>query len=486
MTPRIRGLKPWTVILGAVSRLGLRTLVLTIFALALVNITVTLAMRWSAPDFDDSLAGPPMIRQAAAAARLMDDLRDETRQVALAALSSPVLQFSLSERFDDTAPVENPAPVFVPLISMYQAVLGDRPFSVYQRGEIRRGFLRPTTLSDDIIIVMRLADGTGLIVSSGEEYRRLVASYGITLAVGILSVVLIGLMTWASLSYARPLEHLARASRSFVERANAAGRIEPLPETGPRPVRELASALNLAGTKIARAMTEQTTTLAAIAHDLRTYLTRLRIRSEFIEDAVQREKFASDIDDMSRLLDDTLLLGEAAHRTPDFARVDLTEWLAAFVARRAEVGDMVRAQTPPSAITADIAAPELTRVLNNLVDNALRYAGSACVAVSSVGPGAVAIDVLDEGPGVPPDFITEMSRPFTRIEESRSRDTGGAGLGLAIAKALVQQIGGGLSLSNLDHGGFRARVTLSVTSVIQPYREASTAALTGLRTSSGP
>jgi len=460
--------RPWTAIFRAASRLGLRSLVLTIFALALVNITFAIAMSWSVPDFDNSLAGPPMVRQAAAAARLMDELNAETRPVALAALNSAVLQFSLSERFDDTPPVENPAPVFVPLISMYQAILDDRPFSVYQRGGARTGLLRPTTLSDDIIIVMRLADGTGLIVSSGEEYRRLVGSYGVTLVIGVLSVVLIGLMTWASLSYARPLEHLARASRSFVESANTAARFEPLPETGPRPVRELASALNLAGARIARAMTEQTTTLAAIAHDLRTYLTRLRMRNEFIDDPVQRAKTATDIEDMSRLIEDTLLLGAVTHRKPDFSRVDLTEWLAGFVARRAEVGDAVHAETPPTAITADIAEPELTRVLNNLVDNALRYAGSASIAVERVDPGTVVIDVVDDGAGVPADFLAEMSNPFTRIEGSRSRDTGGAGLGLAIAKALLQQIGGGLSLSNLDRGGFLARVTLTVTAPNQP------------------
>lgn len=468
MKPENRMGRPWTTILGAVGRLGLRMLVLMIVAIALVNVTVAYAMRRSAPQFDNSLAGPPMVRQAAAAARLMDDLNAENRPVALAALNSPVLQFSLSDRFEDTPPVENPAPTFVPLISMYQAVLGDRPFSVYQRGEVRRGLLRPAKLSDDIIIVMRLTDGTGLVVSSGEDYRRLVGSYGVSLVIGILSVVLIGLMTWASLSYARPLEHLARASRTFVEGANNTARLEPLPEAGPRPVRELASALNLAGTRIVHAMNEQTTTLAAIPHDLRTYLTRLRMRNEFTLDPEQRNKNAKDIEDMSRLIDDTLLFGQAANRKPAFTRVDLTAWLAAFVARRVEVGDAVQTRMPPAAVFTGIAPPELTRVLNNLVDNALRYAGSASVAVSLVDPETVAIDVIDKGPGVPMDFIAEMTSPFTRIEGSRSRDTGGAGLGLAIAKALVQKIGGDLTLSNLEQDGFRARVTLPLGPPDQP------------------
>ncbi len=452
--------QPWTARIQGVRRLGLRTLVLTIFALALLNITVAIATRLSAPDLDSGLTGPPIMRQIAAAARLMDELEDDGRSEALAALSSPVLQFSLSERFDDTPPVENPAPVFVPIISMYGALLGDRPFSVYRRSGDGTGLLRRATLRDELIIVIRLADGSGLVVSNGEEYRRLVASYGVTFAVGTLSVILIGLMTWASLSYARPLEQLARASRSFVEVANTKARLEPLPETGPKPVRELAAALNIARERQLRAMVEQTTTLAAIAHDLRTYLTRLRMRSEFIEDPVQREKLARDIEDMSRLIDDTLQLGKGAEKQLDFTRVNLAEWLSDLVARRAELGEAITVDASGPVITADIAAPELTRVLNNLVDNALRYAGSASVAVSQVGSDTVAIDVLDDGPGVPADFIAEMTSPFTRMEASRSRDTGGAGLGLAIARALLDQLGGGLSLSNRDGGGFSARVTL--------------------------
>lgn len=262
----------------------MRTLVLTIIALALIIITFAIRTGWTAPEVDNCLAGPPMVRQAAAAASLMDQHGPKTRPLALAALNSPLLRFALSESFDDTPPVENPAPVFVPLISMHQAVLGDGPFSVYRRGGgLRTGLLRPATISDDIIIFVRLADGTEQIVSNDDAYRRLIGAYRVALAVAVLIIALIGLMTWASLSYARPLEQLARASRSFVKIANAAAR-QPLPEIGPRPVRELASALNLAGPRIVRAMTEQTTALAAIAHDLRTYLNRLRMRNEFTED----------------------------------------------------------------------------------------------------------------------------------------------------------------------------------------------------------
>lgn len=170
---------------------------------------------------------------------------------------------------------------------------------------------------------------------------------------------------------------------------------------------------------------------------------------------------------MSRLIADTLLLGAADRKKPGFVRVDLGVRLADFVARRAEMGDAIHAETPAAAVIADIAPPELKRVLDSLVDNALRHAGCGSTTVSWLGPETVTIDVVDAGAGVPTAFIAEMSSPLTRIEGARSRDTGGAGLGLAIAKALLPQIGGALNLSNLDQGGFRARVTLAVAPSVQ-------------------
>ena len=280
------------------------------------------------------------------------------------------------------------------------------------------------------------------------------------LVFGFVSLVLIGLMTWASLSYARPLGRLAHASKGYVEGANETSGLGQLPETGPKPVRELAAALNLAGTKLVRMTVERTTTLAAVAHDLRTYLTRLRMRTEFIEEGPHRDKIVRDIEDMAQLVEDTLLLGKGAAKPPVLERVELAGWLEDFVDRRREVGDPITLSQMPSTAFVDVATPELTRALNNLVDNALRYAGEATLSLVEDDNDMVSVEVLDRGPGVPDTFIDHMSDPFTRLEESRSRDTGGAGLGLAIAKGLIEQVGGGLSLGNRQGGGFRALVTL--------------------------
>lgn len=455
-----RFLQPLVSFVGGVRRLGLRAIVLTIAAMAVLNISILTVLSLTSRNFDQRLIAPPIMRQAAAAAALMDGLGPDERRVALAALNSPVLRFSLTPDFSETPPVQNPAPVFVPVLAAYAAVLGDRAFSVYLRVEKGFWFWRSAALTDDLIIVMRLADGSGLVVETGATFRRAVALYAIALIVALAGVVLIGLMIWASLSYARPLGRLADASQHFVEQVKVNPELDPLPETGPKPVRELANALNLMNAQLVRMMAERTTTLAAIAHDLRTYLTRFRMRSEFIEDDAQREDAVRDCEDMAQLVENALMLGRSAVKPLAPERLELVAWLGDFVERRAALGEPVTLSAAIGVAVVSVAAPELKRVLNNLVDNALRYAGSATLSLTEAGADLMVIEVRDDGPGVPEAFLAQISEPFTRVEGSRSRDTGGAGLGLAIARTLVERSGGALTFSNRAAGGFCARVQL--------------------------
>ncbi|MEO0668239.1 MAG: ATP-binding protein [Pseudomonadota bacterium] len=233
-------------------------------------------------------------------------------------------------------------------------------------------------------------------------------------------------------------------------------------------MRDLALAMNTAGSKLVRLTLERTNTLAAVAHDLRTYLTRLRMRSEMIEDDTQRDKSIRDIEEMTQLIEDTLSLGEAEVKPSPPKRIDLADWLEAFVAHRVDAGDAIELSIHLKAPIVDIAPAALSRALNNLIDNALRYAGEAVVVLENGGGEAAQISVQDEGPGVPADYLKQMSEPFSRLETSRSRDTGGAGLGLAIAKAFTEQIGGELSLSNRNGGGFCARIVLPLADNIEP------------------
>ncbi|MEL7461488.1 MAG: ATP-binding protein [Pseudomonadota bacterium] len=448
--------------------LGVRGLVLTIVIVALLNVAFLVTLSQINSNFDRSLVAPPLVRQAAATAALMDQLDDEGRALALAATNSSGLRMTIAPDFSATPPVENPIEVFVPVIGVYKAVLGDRPFSVYSRSEAGGPERRMALLTDDLIIVIGLGDGSALVVESGLEFQRNVGLYGIALVIGFLSLLITGLMVWASLTYARPLSRLAQASQNFVDAVNTSSALEPLPETGPKPVRDLAVAMNTAGSKLVRLTLERTNTLAAVAHDLRTYLTRLRMRSELIQDDMQKDKSIRDIEEMTQLIEDTLSLGEAVAKPSPSERFDLGDWLGGFVAHRVDAGDPIALTLHVEGAIVDVAPAALSRALNNLIDNALRYAGQATVVLESGGAGVAWISVQDEGPGVPEDYLKQMSEPFSRLETSRSRDTGGAGLGLAIAKAFTEQIGGALSLGNRENGGFCARIALRLACDVEP------------------
>lgn len=440
--------------------LGFRGIVLTIVIIALLNVALLFTLSQVNANFDRSLVAPPLVRQAAAAAKLLDQLDEEGRALALAATNSSGLRMTIAPDFAATPPVENPIEVFVPVIEVYRAVLGDRPFSVYSRSRLGRSAQSTALLTDDLIIVIRLQDGSALVVESGTAFQRNVALYAIGVLIGFLSLLITGLMVWGSLTYARPLSRLAQAAQEFVDTPKTSSPPDPLPETGPKPVRDLAVALNTAGSELVRLTLERTNTLAAVAHDLRTYLTRLRMRSELIEDETLRAKSIRDIEEMTQLIEDTLSLGEAVAKPSLSERLDLVGWLEKFVAHRVDVGDPVELRIHLQAAIVSVVPAALSRALNNLIDNAIRYAGKAMVVLDGGGDGLVQISVQDEGPGVPSDYLKHMSKPFSRLEASRSRDTGGAGLGLAIARAFAEQIGGELSLSNRDDGGFCSTITL--------------------------
>lgn len=448
--------------------LGFRGLVLTILIVAHLNIAFLIALSQTNSNFDRSLVAPPLVRQAAAAAELLDQLDEEGRTLALAATNSSGLRMTIAPDFGTTPPVENPIEVFVPVIEIYKAVLGDRPFSVYSRSDDGEPIQQAALLTDDLIIVMQLRDGSALVVESGAEFQRNVGLYGIALVIGFLSLLITGLMVWASVAYARPLSRLAQASQNFVDAVNTSSPLEPLPETGPKPVRDLAVAMNMAGSKLVHLTVERTNTLAAVAHDLRTYLTRLRMRSELIEDDTQRAKSIQDIEEMTQLIEDTLSLGESVAKPSLTERLDLAVWLETFVAHRVDAGDPINMSTNLQAPIVEVVPAALSRALNNLIDNAIRYAGQANVMLEKGGANFAHISVQDDGPGVPDDYLKKMTDPFNRLEQSRSRDTGGAGLGLAIAKAFTEQIGGELALTNRPAGGFCAQITLHLINSPEP------------------
>lgn len=264
----------------------------------------------------------------------------------------------------------------------------------------------------------------------------------------------------------RPLAQLATAA----ERMDPAGNGSPLPQDGPWEVAQAATALNTLRARVAAHVSERTQMLAAISHDLQTPITRLRLRVESMDASADQEKLIGDIDHISQLVREGLNYARSASIAPGPAvRLDLTAFLQSVVsdyqdAGRAVVlaeGDVATKQTHPQV---------LRRILQNLIDNALNYAQDVEVRLRVDDSGNVLIEVLDRGPGIPPDRLESVLKPFHRLETSRSRATGGTGLGLAIAQQLTQSIGGTLRLSNRAGGGLQATIALpsGMSRAIQP------------------
>jgi two-component system osmolarity sensor histidine kinase EnvZ len=303
---------------------------------------------------------------------------------------------------------------------------------------------------------VRLADGEVLVLRrrAPETARRFFGR--VSLAAAALLVVTLLMLALAMRQTTRPVGLLAREVARFGDQDLDA---KALPLRGPRELRELSAAFNTMQGRIRGLMDERTRMLAAIAHDLRTYLTRLTLRAEFIGDEVQRAKAGTDLAEMAQLLDDTLLFARQDAGRGDGARsIDVRRELETLVALRHEMGQTVTL-APEAAGVAWASPLALRRMVDNLVDNAARYGGAVTVDARSLGR-QVEIMVLDDGPGLPAPVLETITAPFERGEASRNRRTGGAGLGLSIVQALAKGQGGALVLANRPEGGLAATISL--------------------------
>lgn len=336
----------------------------------------------------------------------------------------------------------------------YRAALGGRELRI----DIRRGGrLRDGALPGRhaLLLSVRLTDGEVLVLRRRAPETARLFFGRVSLAAAALLAVTLLMLTLAVRQTTRPVTLLAREVARFGDDLNA----KVLPLRGPRELRELSAAFNTMRDQIRGLMDERTRMLAAIAHDLRTYLTRLTLRAEFIADETQRAKAGADLAEMAQLLDDTLLFARQDAGRGDGARaIDLRRELETLVALRREMGQTV-------VLAPDIAARvwssplALRRMLDNLIDNAVRYGGAVTLDVRRL-EGQVEIMVLDDGPGLPAEALATLTAPFERGESSRNRRTGGAGLGLSIVQALAKGQGGRLILSNRPEGGLAATITL--------------------------
>lgn len=271
--------------------------------------------------------------------------------------------------------------------------------------------------------------------------RAFVAAIGGLLLLSILFV--------AVRQTVRPLRRLSGTIRAFSEELAA----PDLPVSGSAELRDLALAFNQMKHRIVDLVEERTRILAAVAHDMRTYLTRLRLRVHYLENATQRAKAISDLDEMSALVDDTLLFAASAAQGTEMARVDLAEEIVAVVTRSSapERIDFVSPDDPVFVVGTSLLT---RRMLMNVLDNALRHGERVSITLEVCGPSAEIV-VSDDGPGVPEDQLSRLGRPFDRLDPSRDRTTGGTGLGLAIVVGLAQRQSADVTFSLGSQSGLK-------------------------------
>ncbi|MGX0889587.1 signal transduction histidine kinase [Pseudomonas sp. ADAK2 TE3594] len=266
--------------------------------------------------------------------------------------------------------------------------------------------------------------------------------------------------TWLAVRIAiRPLTRLAQAVETLDPNTHAVH----LDEKGPTEVAYAARAFNAMQARIAAYLKERMQLLAAISHDLQTPITRMKLRAEFMDDSSEKDKLWNDLGEMEHLVREGVAYARSIHgATEESRRTDLDSFLDSLVFDYQDMGKDVRLDGKSAAVI-NTRPHALRRVLVNLIDNALKFAGAAELWVEKQADGSLSVKVMDRGPGIAEEQLAQVMEPFYRVENSRNRSTGGTGLGLAIAQQLAIAIGGSLKLSNREGGGLCAELRLPTT-----------------------
>lgn len=269
---------------------------------------------------------------------------------------------------------------------------------------------------------------------------RSATHYYVSLGFTALLLLLVAIL--AARRIGRPLQRLTDSA----ERLGRGEDVELLPEAGPEDIRRTTEAFNRMQSRLRRFVADRTRMIAAISHDLRTPITSLRLRVEFVTDPEMKEKLIATLDEMQAMTEGALAFAREESTAEPTRTTDLDALLESLCADLAEMGWDVTFSNGERV--AWRGRPDgLRRALRNVIENAVRYGNRARVSLA-VSPDSLEVLVADDGPGIPPDEFERVFAPFVRLESSRNRSTGGVGLGLAIARTIVRAHGGDITLSN--------------------------------------
>ena len=406
--------------------------------------------------------------RAANVARLIEGAPPDLHDGIVAAATSPLVRFDLGSEpavththHDENGAVEArirallddgySRDIRVEVHEIQQGLL-PLPNLSPEMAEMHAEMMQGTLAAIEMEVSIAIAGGRWLNVATRFEKPPIQWSWASTLSFVLTSAVLILAIFWFLLTrLTRPLNDLASSAEDF-GRGGGEGPITPI---GPTEVRNLTVAFNDMQARLARFVNDRTQMLAALAHDLRTPLTALRVRAEMVDDAETRDGISTSLDEMQDMVEATLAYARGVGHGEDQQRLNIAEYLSAI---HSDTHGDLGLQVGPEAMV-QIKPVAMRRALRNLIDNAQRYGRNPVLSWNATDVG-VEITVDDAGPGIPEERIGDVFQPFQRVEKSRSLETGGHGLGLSIARSIVLEHGGTIDLLNRDQGGLRARVVL--------------------------
>ena len=418
-----------------------------------------------------------LIERTLGIVHLLDSLPARDRQRLVPLLAGPELRITLSGRplpvtgtEGDDRPsseilrqqIQQRLPAGTEVrVALEGSIMESRMPAMHQRMMQGRGLPRPLaymqglhTMARLFIIQVQLQDGSWVIFRRGLSGQSFSWPTRLLIVLGVLliSVILISLIGVRSI--VRPLRDLREAAEGLGKDI----RRPPLKESGPTEVRDTARAFNTMQRRLKNYIEDRAEILAAVSHDLKTPLTRMRLRTDLLDDDELRSRMQKDLDDMEAMVSATLDFMRGTETGEQSRPLDLMALLESIQEDAIEMGREVHLE---GRVQAHFSGKPLAlkRCISNLVENALRYGGTAEITVED-GSEEITIQVCDRGPGIPEPMLQKVFAPFFRIEASRAGHTGGTGLGLGIARNIARAHGGDLTLHNRTGGGLCARLSL--------------------------
>lgn len=424
------------------SSLFARVTLIIVVGLAIAQLLTFAAVRYERGIAMRELMMMGIERDIASSVAILDRLPAEERDAWLGRLERRNYRFLLGGSVTGAEPES-------PFLRQFTAAIVSAlsPFEVVKVAQTREP-------RESIRIQVRLTDGTTAIVDARPV--GMPVSTWVMWAL-LIQLAVLALCAWYAVRLVtRPLAQLAAAADDLGPDLKA----RELAEEGPSEVAHAARAFNAMQRRIAGYMAERVEILAAISHDLQTPITRMRLRTDLMDSGADQAKFRQDLDAMNVLVREGVTYARTLHGTTEApCRIDADALLESMVSDYEDSGQQV-------LLEGRIGAPIVTRpnalrrILMNLIDNALKFGNDVRVRVQLEADRLV-IAVVDSGPGIPPDQLETVLKPFVRLEGSRNRSTGGTGLGLAIAHQLATAMGAELKLRNRDEGGLEARLTMT-------------------------